>query len=260
MKKSGNIKNVILDGSGLAILFVILLVTMWEILVKVFDVKTWLLPSPTMIFLEIVNSFSLIMKHTLITINEIIVGLAIAIIMGLLLAWIMVWSRVIERTIYPIVIASQTIPIIALAPLLLVWVGPEVTSKIIVVVLISFFPIVVTVTDGLRNIDKEMVAMFKTFGANRWQTLFKLQIPHSLPSMFSGMKVAAVSAVIGAVVGEWVGGQGGLGWLIKVSGPQFQTDRVFASIVVLSITAVILFLIVTVSGKFVLRNHGPKEN
>ena len=257
MKKNVIVKNVILDGSGLAIIFVILLVTMWEVLVKVFDVKTWLLPSPTMIFLEIINSFSLIMKHTLITINEIMVGLAIAIIMGILLAWIMVWSRVIERTIYPIVIASQTIPIIALAPLLLVWVGPEVTSKIIVVVLISFFPIVVTVTDGLRNIDKEMVDMFKTFGANRWQTLFKLQIPHSLPSMFSGMKVAAVSAVIGAVVGEWVGGQGGLGWLIKVSGPQFQTDRVFASIVILSITAVTLFFVVAVSGKFILRNHGP---
>ena len=183
----------------------------------------------------------------------------IAAALGVLLAGAISWSRIVERSIYPIVIASQTIPIIALAPLLLVWVGPEMTSKVIVVVLISFFPIVVSVADGLRSADREMIDMMRTLGATRWQVMVKLKAPLSLPGLFSGLKVAAVTAVIGAVVGEWVGGQGGLGWLMKVSGPQFQTARVFAAIVVLSAFAILFFAAVVAAERWALRRHGPRE-
>jgi ABC-type nitrate/sulfonate/bicarbonate transport system permease component len=238
---------------------VIALVLLWELLVRALAVQSWLLPAPSDIARELGSSFPLLMKHTGVTVQEILIGFGIAGALGVLLAGAIAWSRILERSLYPIVIASQTIPIIALAPLLLVWVGPEMTSKVIVVVLISFFPIVVSVADGLRSTDREMVDMMRTLGATRWQVLMKLKAPGSLPNLFSGLKVAAVTAVIGAVVGEWVGGQGGLGWLMKVSGPQFQTDRVFAAIFVLSVVAVAFFAVVSGSEKWALRHHGPKE-
>lgn len=234
------------------------LVGLWELLAHVLDVQPWLLPAPSAIAEELVDSFSLHMEHARITLQEIAIGFALAALLGSALAAAISWSRIIERSLYPIVIASQTIPIITLAPLLLVWVGPEMTSKVIVVVLISFFPVVVSLVDGLRSADVEMANMMRTLGASRMQLLVKLRLPAALPYLFSGLKVAAVTSVIGAVVGEWVGGRGGLGWLMKVSGPQFRTDRVFAAIFVLSVAAVLLFALVVVSERWALRHHGPR--
>lgn len=234
------------------------LIGLWELLAHLLDVQPWLLPAPTEIAEELGESFSLHMEHAWITVQEVLIGFALAAMLGSFLAAAISWSRIVERSLYPIVIASQTIPIITLAPLLLVWVGPEMTSKVIVVVLISFFPVVVSLVDGLRSADVEMANMMRTLGASRLQLLLKLRLPAALPYLFSGLKVAAVTSVIGAVVGEWVGGQGGLGWLMKVSGPQFRTDRVFAAIFVLSVAAVLLFVLVVLAEKWALRHHGPR--
>lgn len=241
-----------------AVVLTATLIGLWELLAHVLDVQPWLLPAPSEIAQELGESFSLHMEHARITLQEIVIGFLLAALLGSLLAAAISWSRVIERSLYPIVIASQTIPIITLAPLLLVWVGPEMTSKVIVVVLISFFPVVVSLVDGLRSADVEMANMMRTLGASRIQLMTKLRLPAALPYLFSGLKVAAVTAVIGAVVGEWVGGQGGLGWLMKVSGPQFRTDRVFAAIFVLSVAAVILFALVALAERWALRHHGPR--
>ncbi len=234
------------------------LIGLWELLAHTLDIQPWLLPAPTEIATELGDSFSLHMEHARITLQEVLIGFTLAALLGTSLAAAISWSRVIERSLYPIVIASQTIPIITLAPLLLVWVGPEMTSKVIVVVLISFFPVVVSLVDGLRSVDIEMANMMRTLGASRLQVMTKLRFPAALPYLFSGLKVAAVTAVIGAVVGEWVGGRGGLGWLMKVSGPQFRTDRVFAAIFVLSVAAVLLFALVALAERWALRHHGPK--
>ena len=241
-----------------AVALLVALIALWELLAQTLDVQPWLLPAPSDIAEETVDSFSLLMRHARITVQEIVIGFALAALLGAALATAISWSRIVERSLYPIIIASQTIPIITLAPLLLVWVGPEMTSKVIVVVLISFFPVVVSLVDGLRSVDKEMADMLRTLGASRAQLLLKLRLPAALPYLFSGLKVAAVTSVIGAVVGEWVGGQGGLGWLMKVSGPQFRTDRVFAAIFVLSLAAVLIFLLVAMAERWALRHHGPK--
>ncbi len=164
-------------------------------------------------------------------------------------------SRAVERSVYPIIIASQTIPIFTLAPLLIIWVGTDIMSKVIVVVLFTFFPIVISLVTGLRSVDREMVDMFRTLGASPFQTFRKLMVPTALPNFFAGMKVAAVVSVIGAVIGEWVGASAGLGWLMKLSGPQFQTARVFAAIVVLSVLAMALFAAVVLLEKWSLRNY-----
>lgn len=247
-----------LGGWTPALALTLALVGLWELLAHALDVQPWLLPAPSEIAQELSESFSLYMRHARITVQEVVIGFLLAALLGAALAAAISWSRIIERSLYPIVIASQTVPIITLAPLLLVWVGPEMTSKVIVVVLISFFPVVVSMVDGLRSADTEMADMMRTLGASRVQLLLKLRLPAALPYLFSGLKVAAVTSVIGAVVGEWVGGSGGLGWLMKVSGPQFRTERVFAAIFVLSVAAVLMFMLVVAAERWALRNHGPR--
>ena len=230
-------------------------IVLWEVLVRAFDVQRWLLPAPSVILNELYVSRGILLDHAGTTFTEVILGFGLSAVAGILLAAAIASSRLLERSIYPFIIASQTIPYIAIAPLLLVWVGPEITSKVIVVALISFFPIVVNLVDGLRSTDREMVNVLRTLGATPMQLFFKLHVHAALPYLMSGLKVAAVVSVIGAVVGEWVGAQGGLGWLMKVSGPQFQTPRVFASIVVLSAMAILLFVLITAIEKWLLRNY-----
>ena len=228
----------------LPILTFVIIIFIWQILCNIGYFETWLLPSPKMIFQELYYSKIFLLKHTFTTASEIFLGLFLAIFLGILMGVLMSSYKFFERSFLPYVIASQVIPIFALAPILIVWFGAGLFSKIVVVFLISFFPIVIGVFDGLRTNALEMENMLKTMGANNFQIFRTLRIKLALPSFFSGLKVASVSSVIGAVVAEWIGSKSGLGWIMKVSGPLFQTERVFASIVILSVFASILFLVV----------------
>lgn len=222
-------------------IILLILIAIWEIWVQFGDIPKWQLPAPSAIAQELVASRSLLLHHTFITLQEIIAGFLVALALGLLLATAIIRSKILERAILPILISSQTIPIIAIAPLLLIWVGYGIASKIIIVALGSFYPIAVNTIDGLKAINTDMVAMMKSLGASRWQIFTKLQVPTSLPYMFSGIKVGISISVIGAVIGEWVGASGGLGYLITYSQPLFLTARVFAAIFVLSIIGIGLF-------------------
>jgi ABC-type nitrate/sulfonate/bicarbonate transport system permease component len=240
-----------------AIATVVALVVLWEVLVAVLDVQRWLLPAPSVIFAELLDSPGFLLGHAGVTLAEILIGFAVSIALAVVIASGIIWSRTVERSIYPIIIASQTIPVITLAPLLIIWVGTDIMSKVIVIVLFTFFPIVISLVSGLRSVDQEMVDMFRTLGASPFQTFSKLMIPSSLPSFFAGLKVAAVVSVIGGVIGEWFGASAGLGWLMKIAGGQFQTARVFAAIVVLSILAMALFAAVVALEKWSLRKYPP---
>ena len=215
----------------------------WELWVQVGEVPKWQLPAPSIIARELAESRALLWENALVTLEEIALGFLAALGAGLALAALIAYSRILERSIYPIVIASQTIPIIAIAPLLLIWVGYGITPKVIVVALICFYPIAVNTVDGLKAVDPDMVNMMRTLGASRWQVFVKLQVPTSMPFMFSGIKVGISVSVIAAVIGEWVGGSAGLGYLITYSQPLFLTARVFAAIVVLSFMGVSLFVL-----------------
>jgi ABC-type nitrate/sulfonate/bicarbonate transport system permease component len=230
----------------------------WEAAVRLSDTPAWLLPAPGAVLAETWRSAGLLAEHASTTLLEVVLGFGLAAVCGAGLATAVAWSRVLERSVYPFVIASQVVPVIAIAPLLLVWVGPGLTSKVIIVALISFFPVTVNVADGLRSADPEMADMFRTLGATKRQVFLKLRAPSAVPYFVSGLKVASVTAVIGAVIGEWVGAQGGLGWLMRVSAPQLQTSRVFASILVLSVIAAVLFVAVTAGGRWLLRRY-PQE-
>lgn len=231
---------------------------LWEVLVRVLEVPDWFLPPPSLILRELFLSIDIILGHLLTTSIEVLLGLALSVIVAINFSLLIFFFKSIEKSVYPLLIATQTIPVITISPLLLVWFGPNIFSKIIIVAIISFFPIIVNFLDGLKSADSEMIMMAKQFGASKIQIFYKIQLPYSFPYLISGLKIASVASVIGAVVGEWVGASGGLGWLIKTSSPQFLTERVFASIFVLSLLAVSLFSIFYLIERLVLKKYPIK--
>ena len=241
-----------------AILLFFFFLLVWEFSVIIFDVPNWLLPAPSVILFDFHNHTSLIIEHSQKTILEIISGLFISLLLAFSLSVAISWSSILNKAIFPFVITSQIIPIFTLAPLIIVWFGTGIASKIIVIVLFTFFPVVITTFNGLKSSDKVLVDMFKTLGVNKLLIYTKLYIPNALPQIFSGIKVASVLSVIGAVIGEWIGSSGGLGWLIKLSGPQFKTERIFAAIVTLSVIALLLYLVTILLEKFFLKKY-PKS-
>ena len=231
---------------------------LWEVLVRFLEVPDWFLPPPSLILRELFLSIDIILGHLLTTSIEVLLGLSLSVIVAINFSLLIFFFKSIEKSVYPLLIATQTIPVITISPLLLVWFGPNIFSKIIIVAIISFFPIIVNFLDGLKSADSEMIMMAKQFGASKIQIFYKIQLPYSFPYLISGLKIASVASVIGAVVGEWVGASGGLGWLIKTSSPQFLTERVFASIFVLSLLAVSLFSIFYLIERLVLKKYPIK--
>jgi ABC-type nitrate/sulfonate/bicarbonate transport system permease component len=171
----------------------------------------------------------------------VIAGFAIAIVAGVLLAVMLDASALARRAVYPVVVGSQAIPIVALAPLLLVWFGYGLLPKVIVTALVAFFPIVVTTHDGLRAVDREQLDLLRTMGGTRWQQFRYVKAHAMLPGLFSGARVGISISVIGAVFGEYVGANAGLGYLMNISSGRLLTDRVFACILILAVLAIVLF-------------------
>jgi ABC-type nitrate/sulfonate/bicarbonate transport system permease component len=187
----------------------------------------------------------------------VLIGFALAVVAGVAIAIVIDASRIVARALYPIVIASQAVPIVALAPLLLIWFGHGLLPKVIVTALIAFFPIAVNTVDGLRAADRETLDLLRTLGADRWSRFRLVKLPGALPFLFSGARIGIAVAVIGAVFGELVGAEAGLGHLMTLSSANLRTDRVFASVVVLSIMAVGLFALVGLAERVALpwRRH-----
>ena len=233
----------------------------WEGLVAVNDVPSWKLPPPSGVAVEMWEARALLASHTWVTLAEVLAGFAIALVAGVTLAGLISISSTMARVLYPPVIASETVPWIVIAPLLLIWVGYGMQHKVIVVALIALFPIVVNTADGLRSADPDMVSLLRALGASRRQIFAKVQVPSSLPSLFSGIKIAVTASVIGAVVGEWVGSSEGLGYLAIRSKSQFLTDRVLASIFLLCLMGIALFLVAALAERRLLPwYHDARRN
>ena len=225
----------------------------WQWRVTADDTPSWFLPSPSLIARTLVEDRCLLADNAWVTLREVLIGFVLALVIGLVIAVLIHASPIIERALYPIVIASQAVPLVALAPLLLVWFGYGITPKVIVTALVAFFPITVGAVDGLRAADRETLNLLRTFGASRVRRFWMVNVPSALPSLFSGMRIGVAVAVIGAVFGEYVGANSGLGYLMNVSSARLQTERVFASIVVLAVMAITLFGIVALVERRILR-------
>jgi ABC-type nitrate/sulfonate/bicarbonate transport system permease component len=221
--------------------FGLLVIGAWQVGTIVFDADPRILPSPADVLRAMAADPALLVRNAWTTIFEMILGFLVGVSFGLALGIALAYSRLIKTSIYPWLVVSQTIPIPAVAAVLVIWFGFSILPKVVVVALITFFPVAVSTADGLSAVDPDMVRLVRSFGANKRTILREVRIPFALPYVFTGMKVAAAFAVLGAVFGEWVGAQGGLGYLLLLQNRAVNTDVVFAIIFVLSILGVGFF-------------------
>ncbi|MCO6005534.1 ABC transporter permease [Actinoallomurus purpureus] len=239
-------------------LLVALLVAWWVITAAKL-VETYLVPSPAKTLQVMSDKWGYIWHHTWVTTYETLLGFVIATIVGVLAAVIMVYSTAIEKTLYPVLLFAQVIPKVAIAPLLVVWLGFGLAPKVVVAVLIAFFPVVISMVTGLKAVDPEMIQLSATMGAGPLQTFSKIRFPASLPHLFSGLKVAVTLAVTGAVVGEFVGANEGLGYVIQQANGNLDTPMLFAGLIVMSLIGVVLFVLVEFAEKLLLPWHASRR-
>jgi putative hydroxymethylpyrimidine transport system permease protein len=209
-------------------------------LADVLGLESFLVPSPAEIGDSLWHNRSLLAENAWVTLREILFGLGCALVAGVGFAVLMHFSATVRDASYPLIVASQTIPVVVIAPILLVWLGFGIGPKIVVVALICFFPITVNVLAGLGSATPEAIKMMRSLNASRWQVFRRVEAPNALPGFFTGAKIAVVVAPIGAVFGEWVGGSSGLGHLILTDNAQLEVAREFAAVAVLSAMALVL--------------------
>ena len=228
------------------------LVLLWQWYASQPDIDAQILPTPLAVWGVLVGQRDILWQHTLVTLQETVVGFTVALAAGVACGALIDFSPWLRRAIYPLLVASQTIPIIILAPLLVLWFGFGLLSKSIVVLLVCFFPIVVALADGLRSADPELIKLFRAFGAGRWRIFWSVRLPGALPTLFSGVRIAIAYSVIGAIFGEYVGSTAGLGFYMQLKQHSFATAGVLAAIVVTAMLSVALFASVALVERLAL--------
>jgi ABC-type nitrate/sulfonate/bicarbonate transport system permease component len=237
----------------------ITLLVFWELYVRASQVSPTVLPTPIAVVQALINNWGIIYDNTVQTLLETVLGMIAATLLGLLLAILLDASGWMRRAIYPLLVTSQTIPIIALAPLLLIWFGYDIGPKVLVVALYCFFPIAVACADGLAGAEPELIKLLHSMRASRWQILWLVRLPGAMPSFFSGLRIAATYSVTGAIFGEFVGAEKGLGIYMKLEANSFATVQVFAAILVTAVLSLLLFGLVSLVERIALPwYHGAK--
>lgn len=234
-------------------LAIALALALWEGAVRVVHIAPYILPPPSRVFAAFGANLATLSLHGATTLVEIALGLAAASLCGFAIALLLHASPSVERAARPFLVASQMVPVFAIAPLLVVWLGYGIWPKVVVTALIGFFPIAVAESDGLRTASPGAVDLLLSMGATRRQILTKLLIPASLPALFSGLKVAATLSVVGATIGEWVGARRGLGFLMLEANARLRVDLVFASILALTLVGLLLYLALRIIERHALR-------
>jgi NitT/TauT family transport system permease protein len=222
-------------------------------------VPAYLVPAPGAVAETMVADWAMLLEHTWVTTLETIVGFLLAAVIGVATAVLLVYSRTAEKSLYPLILFAQVIPKIAIAPILVVWFGFGMTPKIVLAVLIAFFPVVVSAVAGLRSVDPELLEMSATMGASRWKTFRKIRFPGALPQLMSGLKVAVTLAVVGAVVGEFVGADRGLGYVLLLASGNLDAPLLFADLILMSLIGVVLFVLVEVLERLLIPWHASRR-
>ncbi|MGO2750756.1 MAG: ABC transporter permease [Pseudoclavibacter sp.] len=249
-----------LTGYTYPAIFLIVAFAAWWAVTETGTVASYILPSPADTLAAFTDNPQYLWDNTWVTTVETVIGFALSVVLGVAVAVIMVYSRTLERTFYPLILFAQVIPKIAIAPLFIVWMGFGPEPKILVAVLMAFFPIVIAGISGLRTIDPEILELTSTMGASRWKTFVKVRFPAALPELLSGMKVAATLAVTGAVVGEFVGANAGLGYVILQANGNVDTAMLFAALIIMSLLGILLFAVILVAERFLVPWHASRRN
>lgn len=227
----------------------------WQVYVWLSDIRPQTLPGPVRIVRESVESAGAIWEHSLVTMSEVAAGFAISIACAIALGLLLDMSATVRRALYPLIVASQAVPIPVVAPLMIVWFGFGVTPKIIVIGLFTFVPIVLGFAAGLASTERPTTNLMRTFGASRWQMYRYVRIPAALPDLFTGLRIAAIYAVLGAIFGELAGATEGLGIFLEQSRLSFRTDLVFGAIFVVTLLSYLLFLAVVLLERRIIPWH-----
>ena len=234
---------------------VVLVFIIWAASVSYFKIPNYLLPGPAEVMRRIVHDRAIFWKHGLATLSVIVIGFLISVVFGVIMALSVVMNRTAERTLMPLIVGSQTIPKIAIAPLFVVWLGFGLAPKIAVTFLITFFPIAVATIAGLKAVEPEMLDMVRSMGAGPLLTMWKVRVPAALPQFFSGLKIAITSAVVGAIVAEFVGSDSGLGYLLLTSTATLDGTLVWSALLILVAIGVGLFMAIVRLERAVIPWH-----
>ena len=232
--------------------FFALIIAVWEFLVRVFSVPQYLLPAPSAIAADFASNINSLLFHAGVTLWEAFLGFLLANALGILVAIAFAHSKTLEKGLYPFAIALKTTPIVAMAPLLILWFGNGIASKVAAAALIAFFPAIVNTTRGLKSVDNEALDLFKSLSASKWQIFSKLRFPTALPYIFSALKISTSLAVVGAIVGEFVGANKGIGFVILVSSYHLEIVEMFSAVIAAALTGIIFFLVISFIEKRVV--------
>ena len=243
---------------GVLIVFAALFL-LWEFAVHLFGVKEYLLPPPSKVWTEFMKRYTIVMPSAWVTLQEIIAGYLLAVIVSVPMALVVARSAFIERAVYPVIVFLQIIPKIAIAPLFIIWFGFGFAPKLLLVFLLSFFPIVVSSLAGFKSADRDVMDFARTTGASDWRLFFRIQLPQALPHIFTGLKVGAALAATAAVVAEFVASYKGLGYLLLQYNGNIDTPMVFATIVLLSLLGLAVYYVVEIIERIAIPWHVSQQ-
>ena len=227
-------------------------VGVWELVVRAAQVPDYLFPAPSAIAASLSSDRGLLASATLVTVREVVLGYLLAVALALALAVLLHFSDALRRALLPILVLSQTVPTVLLAPLLAILLGYGITPKLVVVAIVCFFPIVVNAVDGLRSTDADLVRMMRTLHGSRLAIFRRVEVPGALPAVFSGARIAATYAAVGAVFGEWAGSTSGLGFVMLQAQPALLTARIFAAVLILCALALTLYAVVSLAERLLV--------
>ncbi|MCL6576521.1 MAG: ABC transporter permease [Kyrpidia sp.] len=247
--------------SPIAVFFGFVLI--WQFGLQILNVPVFLIPKPTDIFQAAVENLGNLTQSALQTVTESLVGFVMSFVGGVLGAVLMASSKILERSLYPYAIILQTIPIVAIAPIIVIWFGAGLNAIVIIAFIIGFFPMISNTLIGLNSVDHNMLNLFRLYNASKWQTMWKLRLPAALPYMMAGLKISCTLSVVGAIVGEYIagigGGSGGLGYAITVAATRLQTAYLFACGLAASLLGIVLFLVIQLISKWILSSWHESE-
>lgn len=241
-------------------LLIVVMLILWDLAIRFFNVPAYLVPTPFSVVEQLWKEWPMLLKEVGPTTWATLGGFALSVLVGVPVAMLIAYSKLVESYVYPLLVFSQSVPKIAVAPLFVVWFGFGIIPKIIVAFLLGFFPVVVSTVMGFKSVEQDMIDLARSMGSTRLQMFFKINLPQALPAIFSGMKVSVTLAVVGAVVGEFVGSNSGIGYVLQKANGNFDLPLMFAALVVLSMMGVILFALIDFLESLMIPWHASQRN
>jgi NitT/TauT family transport system permease protein len=255
-----NIKRAITSPALRPLWLIVVLIVLWDVFIRVFKIPPYLIPNPLSVARQLVAEWPMLWRETLPTLYATLGGFALSALIGVPIAMWIAYSRLVESFVYPLLVFSQSIPKVAIAPLFVVWFGFGLVPKVIAAFLLGFFPVVVATVQGFKSVEGDVIDLARSMGATPFKIFLKFRLPHALPAIFSGLKVSVTLAVVGAVVGEFVGSNSGLGYVLQKANGTFDLPLMFAALVILSMIGVLLFLLLELVERWLLPWHASQRH